>query len=66
MQNDTAISSCISLCNHHLHGANECFIPKTNCKSMKFQFKKTTFSHSVTFFMLFWLMNALYMVPAKA
>lgn len=26
MQNDTAISSCISLCNHHLHEANECFI----------------------------------------
>ena len=28
MQNDTAISSCISLCNHHLHEANECFISK--------------------------------------
>lgn len=33
---------------------------------MKFQFKKMTFSHCVTFFMLFWLMNVLCIVPANA
>lgn len=33
---------------------------------MEFQFKKMTFSHCVTFFMLFWLMNVLYVVPAIA
>lgn len=33
---------------------------------MKFQFKKMTFSHCVTFFMFFWLMNVLYVVPAIA
>ena len=33
---------------------------------MKFQLKKMTFSHGVTFFMLFWLMNVLYVVPAIA
>lgn len=33
---------------------------------MEFQFKKMTFSHCVTFFMLFGLMNVLYVVPAIA
>ena len=33
---------------------------------MKFQLNKMTFSHRVTFFMLFWLMNVLCMVPAIA
>lgn len=41
-------------------------LSKKKCKIMKFQFKKMTFSHCVTFFMLFWLMNVLCIVPANA